>query len=107
MFSFDLYETILENQEKINSFVAYKLAVKWDKVRTRYMCYDRLKLQHISREEIVKLTAFILLIIGTAGLLLNEFIFDWGRTVTIIFAVINFIGLVTLAFIAWGRKGAN
>ena len=55
----------------------------------------------------MKLTAFILLMIGTAGLLLNEFIFDWGRTVTIIFAVINFIGLVTLVFIVWGRKGAS
>jgi len=55
----------------------------------------------------MKLTAFILLIIGTVGLLLNEFIFDWGRTVTLIFAILNFIGLATLAFIIWDRKGTN
>ena len=57
--------------------------------------------------EIMKLTAFILLIIGTVGLLLNEFAFDWGRTVTITFAVLNFIGLVTLVFIIWGKKRTN
>ncbi|MFC1913573.1 hypothetical protein ACFLX7_05235 [Chloroflexota bacterium] len=51
----------------------------------------------------MKLTAFILVISGTVGLLLNEFAFDWGRTVTITFAVVNLIGLVTLAFIIWGR----
>jgi len=58
-------------------------------------------------KEIMKLSAFILLIIGTVGLLLNEFAFDWSRTVTLTFAVLNFIGLVTLAFIIWGRKGTN
>ena len=55
----------------------------------------------------MKLTAFILLIIGTVGLLLNEFVFDWGRTVTIAFAVVNAVGLVTLAFVAWGRNKKN
>jgi len=55
----------------------------------------------------MKPTAFILLIIGTVGLLLNEFAFDWGRTVTITFAVVNAVGLVTLAFILWGRNKKN
>ncbi|MFC2017157.1 hypothetical protein ACFLUD_01935 [Chloroflexota bacterium] len=49
----------------------------------------------------MKLIAFILLIIGTIGLLLNEFLFDWGTVVTIIFAACNLIGLVTLAISLW------
>ena len=52
----------------------------------------------------MKLIAFLLLIIGTIGLLLNEFVFDWGRVATLIFAVSNLIGLVTLAFITWSTK---
>jgi len=55
-------------------------------------------------KEVAKLSAFILLIIGTLGLLINEFIFDWGRTATLTFAVFNFIGLATLVFSYWGVK---
>ena len=55
----------------------------------------------------MKPTAFILLIIGTAGLLLNEFIFDRGSNITITFAAVNSIGLVILAFTIWGRNKAN
>ena len=47
--------------------------------------------------EVAKLTAFILLIIGTIGLIVNEFIFDWGRVGTLVFAVFNVIGLAILA----------
>ena len=43
------------------------------------------------------LTAFVLLIVGTAGLLLNEFVFDWGSTATGIFAVANAVGLLILS----------
>ena len=49
--------------------------------------------------------AFILLIIGTAGLLVNEFVFDWGRVATIIFAAMNVLGLISLAYANWGKKG--
>ncbi len=55
----------------------------------------------------MKLIAFILLIIGTFGLLLNELVFDWGRVATIIFAVSNIIGFATLAFSYWRTKGKN
>lgn len=48
-----------------------------------------------------KLSAFILLGIGTLGLLINELIFDWGRTATLTFAFINVAGFATLAFIHW------
>ena len=53
----------------------------------------------------MKSIAFILLIIGTVGLLLNELIFDWGRVATIIFAVFNLIGFATLAYSHWGTRG--
>ena len=52
----------------------------------------------ISVREVAKLIAFILLIIGTAGLLVNELIFDWGRIATIVFACLNATGLFILAF---------
>ena len=51
--------------------------------------------------EIAKLIAFILLIIGTTGFLVNEFVTDWGRGVTITFACLNVLGLVLLVFTAW------
>lgn len=47
-------------------------------------------------KEILKLIAFILLITGTAGLLINEFTFDMGRVATIVFASCNVIGLFIL-----------
>ena len=44
----------------------------------------------------MKLIAFVLLIIGTLGLLINEFAFDWGRVATMVFATMNLIGLAIL-----------
>ena len=51
--------------------------------------------------EASRLIAFILLIIGTLGLIINEFIFDWGSSATLIFAAINVVGFVVLAFVFW------
>ncbi|MCD6600046.1 MAG: hypothetical protein J7L19_05720 [Dehalococcoidia bacterium] len=39
------------------------------------------------------LIAFILVGIGTIGLLINELIFDWGRCAILTFAIINVAGL--------------
>ena len=50
------------------------------------------------------LIAFILLIIGTMGLLINELIFDWGRGATLTFAIINVVGFASLAFAYWATK---
>ncbi len=50
------------------------------------------------------LIAFILLIIGTIGLLINEIIFDWGRSATLTFAIINVVGFAFLAFTYWAKK---
>jgi len=51
-----------------------------------------------------RITAFVLLIIGTLGLLTNEFILDWGRPATVTFAALNFLGLAILALATWGIK---
>ena len=48
--------------------------------------------------------AFILLIIGAIGHLINEFIFDWGRLATVRFTIFNVAGLAILAFERWGKK---
>ncbi|MFC1989709.1 hypothetical protein ACFLVW_04020 [Chloroflexota bacterium] len=50
------------------------------------------------------LIAFILLIIGTIGLLINEIIFDWGRCATLTFAIVNVVGLTFLAFTYWAKR---
>lgn len=52
----------------------------------------------------MKLIAFILLMIGTVGLLLNELVFDCGRVTVLILAAFNLIGLVTLALLYWRKK---
>ena len=51
----------------------------------------------MSMREVTKLSAFILLLIGTTGLLINEFVLDWGRVATLSFAAINVVGLIILA----------
>jgi len=61
----------------------------------------------MSMREVLKLGSFILIFIGTLGLLLNELMFDWGRTATIIFAAINLVGLVTLVSTTWITKKAR
>ena len=52
----------------------------------------------------VMIGAFALLIIGTAGLLINEFVSGWGRTASITFAVVNVFGLTLLAYTSWGMR---
>jgi len=54
--------------------------------------------------EIIRLSAFILLFIGTLGLLINELVFDWGSAATLTFAAVNVVGLAALAFAFWGMK---
>jgi len=55
-------------------------------------------------KQFIKLSAFILLIVGTAGLLLNEFVWEHSSTRTIMFAVVDCVGLVNLAFAHFGMK---
>lgn len=48
--------------------------------------------------ELTGMGAFILLIIGTLGLLSSEFIFDWVGAVTLTLASLNVVGLAILAY---------
>ena len=48
--------------------------------------------------KVIELSAFVFLLIGTLGLLMNEFVFDWGRPATLIFAAANVMGLLALGF---------
>ena len=54
--------------------------------------------------ETTRLGGFILLGIGTIGLLVNEFICDWGSAATLTLAAVNVVGLAILAFAYWGMK---
>jgi len=54
--------------------------------------------------DIIKLSAFILLVVGTVGLLSNEFLFDFGRAATLTFAILNLVGLILLASAQWCMK---
>jgi hypothetical protein len=46
-----------------------------------------------------------LVIVGTVGLLLNELVWGYSATRTIIFAVVDFVGLVNMAFANFAMKG--
>lgn len=58
-------------------------------------------------KESTRLIAFVLLGVGTIGLLINELIFDWGRCATLTFAIINVVGFASLACAYWTRKKAR
>ena len=55
-------------------------------------------------KKIAGLSAFILLIIGTIGLLINEFIFHWGRTATLAFAAVTIVAFAILSIVQWGMR---
>ena len=55
-------------------------------------------------KKVTSFTPFVLLLIGTIGLLINELVFDWGRVATLSFAAINIVGFVIWASIIWGNK---
>ncbi len=52
-------------------------------------------------QNFIKLIGFVLILVGTVGLLLNEFVGESSSTRTIVFAVVNFVGLANLAFAHW------
>ena len=59
---------------------------------------------NVSMREFIRITAFVLIIVGTLGLLLNEFAWEQSSSRTIIFAVVDFVGLVNLAFAHYGMR---
>lgn len=58
---------------------------------------------------IARMTGALLVIVGTVGLLMNDFLFHMGSVVTLRFALIGLIGLVVFAgsftLGSKGRKG--
>ncbi len=54
--------------------------------------------------DFLRFSAFVLLAIGTLGLLGNEFVFHWGRPAVLIMATLNVVGLALLVFTARGLK---
>ena len=52
--------------------------------------------------DFIKISGFVLIIVGTVGLLLNEFVGEQSSTRTIIFAAVDLGGLVNLAFARFG-----
>jgi hypothetical protein len=50
----------------------------------------------------IEFSSFVLLAIGTLGLLTNEFIFDWGTVAVLTFAALNIVGLAALALEHYG-----
>jgi hypothetical protein len=59
---------------------------------------------NVKMRNFLKITAFILIVVGTAGLLLNEFVWEHSSTRTIIFGVADFVGLVNLGFASFGMR---
>ena len=57
--------------------------------------------------EFIKISGFTLIAIGTIGLLLNEFIWNAGSSLTITLAVVNLVGLTNLAFAHFGMKSST
>lgn len=55
-------------------------------------------------KEVARLSAFILVGIGTLGLLINELVFHWESAATLTFAALNVVGLATLALTHRGMK---
>jgi O-antigen ligase len=55
----------------------------------------------------IKTSGFVLIAVGTIGLLLNEFVWNTSSSRTIIFAVATFVGFVNLAFAHFGMKKSN
>jgi len=53
---------------------------------------------NVEMREFIKISGFVLIAVGTVGLLLNEFVLDAGTSCTISLAVANFVGLASLAF---------
>jgi len=59
-------------------------------------------------KQFIKLSGFILIAIGTIGLLLNEFFLGGTGTIshnrTIIFAVVSLVGFINLALAHFGMR---
>lgn len=55
-------------------------------------------------EKGLEVFTFVLLLVGTIGLLVNEFVFKWGTIATMLFALANVIGLLILGYAYLNKK---
>ena len=58
----------------------------------------------INFPETIRAGAFVLIVVGTVGLLANEFVFHWGRPATLWFAVSNAVVLLVLGLAYLGKS---
>lgn len=56
------------------------------------------------RKHVTTWADFILVTVGTLGLLANEFFFAWGRIAVLVFAACSFVGLFGLGWALLGRR---
>ncbi|MFC2002101.1 hypothetical protein ACFLUZ_06350 [Chloroflexota bacterium] len=59
---------------------------------------------NVKMRNLVIISGFALIFVGTVGLLLNEFVLDASSSCTIILAVANLVGLVSLAFTRFAMR---
>ena len=55
-------------------------------------------------KELLKSIGFVFVTIGFLGLILGDFVFNWGTAITLAFASINALGLIILAIAHWVIK---
>ena len=55
----------------------------------------------MSIRDVTKIIAFVLLVVGTFGILINEFVLGWGWIANVSFADLNILGLLILAIMKW------
>ena len=59
----------------------------------------------MKRRNFLAISGAALIIVGTVGLVLNQFFGEYSLTLAIIFAVVDLVGLVVLAFANFAMKG--
>ena len=61
----------------------------------------------MTSRDLIKIRGFIMVAVGTVGLLLNEFELLWSHSsiVTIIFALLVLSGLINLGWAFWRMRG--
>ena len=61
----------------------------------------------VDMKTFIKASGFFLIAVGTAGLLLNEYVWDARTYRTIIYAIVSLVGFVNLAFAHFGMRDSK
>ncbi|MDY6907253.1 MAG: hypothetical protein SV910_03330 [Chloroflexota bacterium] len=65
---------------------------------------DAVKTSTDKLKAFITISGFVLVIVGTVGLLLSELVWDGSSSRTVILAVVGLVGLVNLAFAHFGMR---